>query len=610
MINSETTPAFSGDFLPVASREARVASRKWFSYLVRSVIAGLFALVAFRRLSAPMWDSAGPPLLKTLGTMGYFYAIVGGAFKTFDALSHEKREGTLGLLLLTDLKPFQILCGKMLAASALTFFGLLAFLPILSMPMLVGGVTFDQVLRLGFSLVTALLLSMSWGLYISAATRNYLSALTGAATLAAIFAFLPLPVAARLNPHLHTFPFETLVCLFSPALPFELAFTVNPQLIQFFWPSIFCNLALALTWFSAAVLVLPGRCHEAPGQSKLIETLRAKYYQFRFGAPAQRAKTRQRLLETNPLFWLANRDRVSSPGLTSLCLAVLIISQFFNVAQLGLLIASLAILYRMAHASSHSISEDQKNGALELLLSSTLSVREILSGLNRAMLRRFILPVALVILWPWLVPDFGSNHLFKTLLVCSSILLLATWLTLSWVGPWFALRKKPAAAAWTSLAVVALPPWLIWLASIFPGLFDPLYTDLQPIGAVVCCFVGLLHCALVTRWARQILSANFREAAADPFATIQFEPALQALLSTVGLTVVPIGKGRVQVARWGKTARLFAIPAENQIFVAWGGHVRGNENPLHIDLQGNAYVTARFTNAPTRYPAQVLLGER
>jgi ABC-type transport system involved in multi-copper enzyme maturation permease subunit len=591
-------PTFAGDFLPVASREARLASRKILSYDIRSIIAGIFALIAFRRIFAPNVDAAGPPLLLTLGLMGFIYAVGAGVFKTFDALSREKREGTLGLLLLTDLKPFQILFGKLLAASAMTVFGLLAFLPILSTPMIIGGIMFEQVIRLGLSLVTALLLAMSWGLYVSATARNYLTALAGAVTLVLIFALLPFDVASHLNPSSKTFALETLVCLFTPTLPFQLAFTVNPELTQFFWPSIFCNLGLAFAWISAAVLILPHRCHEAPSKNKLLEKIRQFLHDLRFGSTSHRAKIRRRVLQSNPLFWLSNRDRVASLGLTTACILILVTAQFFEVSQLGLFIASLAILFRMAHASSHSISEDQKNGALELLLSTTLSVEQILNGLNAAMLRRFRLPVAVVILWPWFVIVPGASSLFTKLLVCSSILLIATWVALSWVGPWFALRRKPTAAAWTALAVVVLPPWLIWLVSIFPGLFDARYTDIHSIGAIVCCCVGVFHCVLVTRWAYGILTQNFREAAADPFATIQFEPTFHAFLTETDITVVPVGRGDVRVFRFGRSARLVAIPADNHVFVAWGGNIRGNENPLLLDLQGNAYVIARFASLP------------
>src|SRR4051794_22621932 len=112
MIGARTESAGGIEFFPVAAREARVEARKILSYDIRSIIAGLFVAVAFRRMYAPAWDTAGPTLLRTLAVMGYLYVALAGAFKTFDTLAREKREGTLGLLLLTDLKPFQILFGK------------------------------------------------------------------------------------------------------------------------------------------------------------------------------------------------------------------------------------------------------------------------------------------------------------------------------------------------------------------------------------------------------------------------------------------------------------------------------------------------------------------
>ena len=581
----------------MASREARIAARKPRSYYIRLVLAAVFFAVAFRRIYSPLPGAIGPPLLETLGGMAYMYAILAGAFRTYDTLSREKREGTIGLLLLTDLKAFQILFGKLLSASAMTVFGLLAFLPILSLPIIMGGVVFEQFVRLSVSLITALFVSMSWGLFVSAAVRSYLASLTGAAACILLIGFFPLAVSTQLNAQdAIGFPQGILISLFSPALPFTLANKLHPDFVQFFWPSIVFNILLACGWLYAAVAIFPSRCLERPARFKIVDTLGSYFHEWRFGNARQRANIRQRLLESNPLYWLSHRDRVTSAGLMAICIVLLMASQSFNVPELGLFIASLTILFRMAHASSHSISEDQKNGALELLLTTDLTVEEMLSGLNRAMLRRFLWPVALVLIWPWIFIAPTASKVFILFLVCSSILLLATGLTLSWAGPWFALRKHPAVAAWTSLAAVGLLPWLIWLVSIFPGLFDSQYSDLHSIGAVVCSLVGVLHCILVSQWARNILEKNFRAAAADPMATIAFEPTLKTFLHVPGLTVVPIGNGEVRVFRWGlANVRLVAVPAENHAFVEWTGHVSGRVNPIELELQGNSYIAARFT---------------
>jgi hypothetical protein len=50
-------PLFSTiDRFPVAAREARIAARKILSYDIRSIIAGLFVAVAFRRIFSPTPD--------------------------------------------------------------------------------------------------------------------------------------------------------------------------------------------------------------------------------------------------------------------------------------------------------------------------------------------------------------------------------------------------------------------------------------------------------------------------------------------------------------------------------------------------------------------------
>jgi hypothetical protein len=601
-MNAAATPAYRAggmDLFPVAAREARVASRRWWSYDIRVAIAGILVLVAYLRMTTPLRGEIGPPLFHTLTMMAYLYCLFAGAFRTFDTLSWEKREGTLGLLLLTDLKPVQILLGKLLSSTAVTFFGLLAMMPVLTVPFLLGGITFEQFSHTCVNLLNTLLLSMSWGLLISACTRTYLVGLSLAVAAPFVFGIMPVGLIERLNPADPTnFPRLILMSLPSPTLAHSLAGQTDANLSQFFWPALGFNFVLACSWFLAALYFFPRCWLETPGKATALRKVRDAWNRWRFGDARQRTAHRKQLLLDNPLLWLADRDRVSAGGLTALCAAILAFSPFVLSPEFGLLLASLAIAYRMAHAASHSISEDQKNGALELLLGTQLTVDEIMEGLNRAMLWRFLPPVALVILWPWLFMR-SSVHFFQPLVICSSVLLIATWIALSWVGLWYALRKSPTAAAWTSLAVVALPAWLTWLVSILPALFDPSMIDIREIGAVVCSLVGVFHCVLVAKWAFEMLQKNFREAAADPYGKIRFEPLLSPphLGAPFNLTVVPIGKGKVKVhsAEDGSTM-IFAIPKPNETFLGWGGDMRGNENPLHLELQGNAFIYARFTN--------------
>src|SRR5688572_8884075 len=102
------------NLLPIIIRELRAQSRQPMTYWLRVVgigaILGVVALV----------DSRGAP--SALGSR-YFSALNAALFLsiwifvpllTADTISREKREGTLGLLFLTPLKPIGIVFGKSL----------------------------------------------------------------------------------------------------------------------------------------------------------------------------------------------------------------------------------------------------------------------------------------------------------------------------------------------------------------------------------------------------------------------------------------------------------------------------------------------------------------
>ncbi|MCX6865272.1 MAG: ABC transporter permease, partial [Verrucomicrobia bacterium] len=73
-----------------------------------------------------------------------------------DSINRERREGTLGLLLLTDLTPEQIVWGKMLSCGLTSFLVLLGALPALMFPVLAGGVTGSEAAMIGLGLLNTL----------------------------------------------------------------------------------------------------------------------------------------------------------------------------------------------------------------------------------------------------------------------------------------------------------------------------------------------------------------------------------------------------------------------------------------------------------------------
>src|SRR5205823_6492965 len=89
-----------------------------------------------------------------------------------DCLSSEKREGTLGLLFLTDLKGYDVVCGKLAATSFRALYGLLALVPVLAVPLLMGGITSGEFWRMVLVLVNTFLFSLAIGVFVSALCQD------------------------------------------------------------------------------------------------------------------------------------------------------------------------------------------------------------------------------------------------------------------------------------------------------------------------------------------------------------------------------------------------------------------------------------------------------
>src|SRR5215204_2700353 len=106
--------------LPIVDRELRVAARRRGTYRFR-VFAGLLAMALwlFLLFGVRSVPSArfGHHILFWMGGLVLGFSVLAGVFLTSDCVSAEKREGTLGLLFLTELKAYDIVCGKLIATS-------------------------------------------------------------------------------------------------------------------------------------------------------------------------------------------------------------------------------------------------------------------------------------------------------------------------------------------------------------------------------------------------------------------------------------------------------------------------------------------------------------
>ena len=129
---------------PIVQRELLVASRRPGAFWARLVAAAVAVAVgAINLWYHGEWTGGtriGRELFDTLAFVGYLFCLAAGPLFTADVLSEERRDGSLGLLFLTDLRSYDIVGGKLVAASVTALFSAMAALPVLAIPIRLGGV--------------------------------------------------------------------------------------------------------------------------------------------------------------------------------------------------------------------------------------------------------------------------------------------------------------------------------------------------------------------------------------------------------------------------------------------------------------------------------------
>ncbi|MEO8426968.1 MAG: ABC transporter permease subunit [Verrucomicrobiota bacterium] len=531
--------------LPIVERELRVGARRSATYrtrfgtvLVSTLVCGTI-LWEFSQGTAPP-SRIGQILFCTLSTTAFFYCLLVGPLVTADCLSGEKREGTLGLLFLTDLKGYDVVLGKLVASSVNSFYGLLGMLPLLALPWLLGGITAADFARMALVLIHTLLLSLSVGILVSTLSQHERRAMM--VTLLSM-AFL------ITGPYLIVFAIALIqgkiidLDFLGSVLPGNPLYSFISALASFnfislgggvpgigdFWMSLVILHLLVWCSLLAASKILP-RAWQERRRTRWIQRLRLCWEQWAYGKPAERTVFRRKLLEINPFLWLSGRDRVKLKFAWSLAAAMLLwglLFQWFHWDSLSDAVMAMAIAF-LAHLffkiwiiseACNRIVQEQQLGSLEALLSTPLKISEILRGQLLSLRQLFAKPIVVLLIlqlwWFWEANNprpGGSLFQGKTgMIFCfltSAIVLLADLVTLSWVGMWRGLCAKDAnrAILGTALQVLAMP----WLVILFvSGLFDPSFPALL----VLWSSLSLLNDAILWRTVRKKLLAEFRQRA-------------------------------------------------------------------------------------------------
>jgi hypothetical protein len=481
--------------LPVAARELRVSARRRELYVARTgaaalalVAAGL-VLVALRGAPAPVQAQMLFPVLSGLALL---YGLLCGLRATADCLSEEKREGTLGLLFLTDLRAFDIVAGKVLAGSLNSLAALLALLPALAIPLLLGGVPAGAVGRMALLLAVTTAFSLAAGVLVSALCRDAPRALGG--TLALILLLMAGPSLLRLALYgLSDDPLPEVRAWLEPGLPphlreFAWLHVPNPAAafvdilagafgrgrLQMYWPAVLAVALAAAGCLAGALAALPRAWQDRPAAGRDRASRR--------GAAAERGGRAAALLPL-PFAWIVTRQR-RTVTVTWLGLAAMAAGWLWGLAELRgewleppvALLTGWGVMAwvksQLGAAACQPFHEQRRTGALELVLCTPQTPGDLLRGHVEGLRRQFQAPLAAaaaatagLFLAGYLAdpPAPDDAALFWALLVTGLFFLAFDVVTITAVGMWQGLSApKLARALGQTHASVLVLPWLLW----------------------------------------------------------------------------------------------------------------------------------------------------
>lgn len=515
--------------LPVARRELRVAARQPRTYHLRTLTAAVaFVVVGYASLYSRVLGAGtgGRVLFVGMVSLANLLCLFGGVTVTADAISRERREGTLGLLFLSHQSGFDVVLGKLAAQATHAFYALLAVMPMLALPMLEGGVAPGEFWFAMLALTNTLFFAVSLGLLTSSLCEEPRKA-THAAMVAALFYWFGLPGLGHAAGAFNWPPWVGRFCQeLSPrtALAWIQVMTTGWSMSPV-RALLFSHLEAWLFLVAASLLTQRVWRERPAGRAG------SRWQEFRrrltFGSPTRRADRRRRLLERGAFFWLIARHRWKPllPLALVFCLLALLGAGWWwergaapplpLVMILGVTL-HLLLKFWVGGEAAAAIVTHRRQGTLELLLSTPLTVRDIMQAQFRALRWQFGWPLAItaaltlgcVPLVAWLEgePPDGYALAVGGLAVAA---LLADAFTLVWLASWRAIvARRLQHAAGSAVFRVLVIPWIVLLVAI-PSFHAGGMTGALALWALI----GFISDFCWWQWARQQLFENFRAAA-------------------------------------------------------------------------------------------------
>jgi hypothetical protein len=385
-----------------------------------------------------------------------------------------------------------VVIGKLAATSLSGLYGLGAILPIIVIPVLCGGVTLGEVVCLAIVLLNSLFFAVATALFVSAwswqartaASMTFLLLLTITVVVPVISAVANLGATPPLG-----------LGLVSPFVACLLASSVVAGVPSgLFWLSVLFTHLLGWIFLGLCCHALPKVWMDRPAEKRRLRW-REWCRQLKMGRLPARVAFRARALAVNPIFWLGSREvRVRwYPWIFLASMALLLTFSIWALQVRRVAFSSLVIIgfafhlffkQWVTHLASSAFASDRDQGALELLLSTPLAVRDLVRGHALVLRRTFALPILFLlgmefIGWGLALAhsdlswegQVGSLYFWGGCLV-----FLADLWALTWLGWWKGAVSKNASRATSSTVfrVLLLPCAILGLSLLFLYiLWDP-----------------------------------------------------------------------------------------------------------------------------------------
>jgi len=554
--------------LPIAARELRVAAhnravfrgRIWSAAL--AIFATIWCLYSFMGFNGRINASIGWQIL-WFQAFAAFAMAVSAMGPTADSISREKRDGTLGLLFLTHLKGRDVVLGKLISNTALWFSSALATMPILALPVLLGGIQISQSINLLLSILNTMLFSASVGLFVSSLSVHRQKAHSAAVGIVFFFCGI-IPLFAAMARKL---PFSAaqihFVEMASPFYTHKLALgaPIGIERFYFWWSLGFvfllsCGLLLAASW-------LAPRTWQQKVKEPLIDRLRLSFNRKTGQSIKSRSALGRVLLDRNAYEWLAARDKSAATSawtftLGWVALAALVLAIYghrdWEVALITVslpvtCLLQLGMKIRVGGHACDRFSKDQACGALELILSTPMTVREMVQGEFSALRRHFLvllILMAALMIGSWRLSSGGIDRMSDLFFPeggKSPLQMRAFWLTMTfifflgldtlalvWTAMWCALRNLPNPRG-TAVSLTLGSPVILFVM-IMPILLDTAAfrkmlggEGFWIIGGIMLSIVVAVDGMLIWRCRKGVLT-RAREVASTPFAHTRDLPTM------------------------------------------------------------------------------------